>query len=179
MEGQLSAGPLPEQMDLSLGEGAGVGVVEDMEVEEDLERPSKAPTPSTSAVPAVDPPVTSPPGSALTRTPLSSPHGYNLTRSSSSDSLHSGGQPGLVRQRAQEIETRMRLAGLTLPSLLKRSSSLAKLGGLTFSTEDLSMSASCTPDLGDAPRLPAEPPACPSSTPEQPSPSQPSAAPWS
>ncbi|KAK1892026.1 Protein phosphatase Slingshot like 1 [Dissostichus eleginoides] len=42
-------------------------------------------------------------------TPTSSPHGSTLTRSSSSDSLRSvRGKPGLVRQRAQEIETRMR-----------------------------------------------------------------------
>ncbi|XP_029475627.1 protein phosphatase Slingshot homolog 1 isoform X2 [Rhinatrema bivittatum] len=63
----------------------------------------------------------------------------NLTRSSSSDSIHSvRGKPGLVKQRTQEIETRMRLAGLTLSSPLKRSHSLAKLGCLTFSSEDLS-----------------------------------------
>lgn len=71
-------------------------------------------------------------------TPTSSPHGSTLTRSSSSDSLRSfRGKPGLVRQRAQEIETRMRLAGLTVPSDLKRSNSLAKLGSLDFSSEDL------------------------------------------
>lgn len=71
-------------------------------------------------------------------TPTSSPHGSALTRSSSSDSLRSfRGKPGLVRQRAQEIETRMRLAGLTVPSELKRSNSLAKLGSLDFSSEDL------------------------------------------
>ncbi|KAK7934115.1 hypothetical protein WMY93_005011 [Mugilogobius chulae] len=71
-------------------------------------------------------------------TPASSPRGSTLTRSSSSESLRSvKGRPGLVRQRAQEIETRMRLAGLTLPSSLKRSNSLAKLGSLNFSSEDL------------------------------------------
>ncbi|XP_065106802.2 protein phosphatase Slingshot homolog 1 isoform X1 [Paramisgurnus dabryanus] len=71
-------------------------------------------------------------------TPVSSPHGSTLTRSSSSDSLRSvRGKPGLVRQRAQEIEARLRLAGLTVPSHLKRSNSLAKLGSLTFSSEDL------------------------------------------
>ncbi|XP_051551808.1 protein phosphatase Slingshot homolog 1-like isoform X2 [Myxocyprinus asiaticus] len=71
-------------------------------------------------------------------TPVSSPHGSTLTRSSSSDSLRSvRGKPGLVHQRAQEIEARMRLAGLTVPSRLKRSNSLAKLGSLTFSSEDL------------------------------------------
>ncbi|KAM4810159.1 protein phosphatase Slingshot homolog 1 [Rhinophrynus dorsalis] len=72
-------------------------------------------------------------------TPTSSSMSSNLTRSSSSDSLHSvRGKPGLVKQRTQEIETRMRLAGLTLSSPLKRSHSLAKLGSLNFSTEDLS-----------------------------------------
>ncbi|XP_076007255.1 protein phosphatase Slingshot homolog 1 isoform X2 [Genypterus blacodes] len=80
-------------------------------------------------------------------TPTSSPHGSTLTRSSSSDSLRSvRGKPGLVRQRAQEIETRMRLAGLTVPSRLKRSNSLAKLGGLTFSSEDLC--SACSSDAG-------------------------------
>ncbi|CAN9513229.1 unnamed protein product [Ophioblennius macclurei] len=80
-------------------------------------------------------------------TPTSSPHGSTLTRSSSSDSLRSvRGKPGLVRQRAQEIETRMRLAGLTVPSKLKRSNSLAKLGGLTFSSEDLC--SVCSSDAG-------------------------------
>lgn len=81
-------------------------------------------------------------------TPVSSPHGSTLTRSSSSDSIRSiRGKPGLVRQRAQEIEARMRLAGLTVPSRLKRSNSLAKLGSLTFSTEDLCSSA-CSSDVG-------------------------------
>ncbi|XP_029018060.1 protein phosphatase Slingshot homolog 1 isoform X2 [Betta splendens] len=80
-------------------------------------------------------------------TPTSSPHGSTLTRSSSSDSLRSvRGKPGLVRQRAQEIETRMRLAGLTVPSRLKRSNSLAKLGSLTFSSEDLY--STCSSDAG-------------------------------
>ncbi|XP_068594452.1 protein phosphatase Slingshot homolog 1 [Brachionichthys hirsutus] len=80
-------------------------------------------------------------------TPTSSPHGSALTRSSSSDSLRSvRGEPGLVRQRAQEIETRMRLAGLTVPSRLKRSNSLAKLGGLNFSSEDLC--SACSSDAG-------------------------------
>ncbi|XP_018116364.1 protein phosphatase Slingshot homolog 1 isoform X2 [Xenopus laevis] len=72
-------------------------------------------------------------------TPTSSSMSSNLTRSSSSDSIHSvRGMPGLVKQRTQEIETRMRLAGLTLSSPLKRSHSLAKLDSLTFSSEDLS-----------------------------------------
>uniref|UniRef100_A0A673GWP4 Protein phosphatase Slingshot homolog 1 n=1 Tax=Sinocyclocheilus rhinocerous TaxID=307959 RepID=A0A673GWP4_9TELE len=80
-------------------------------------------------------------------TPVSSPHGSTLTRSSSSDSLRSvRGKPGLVRQRTQEIEARMRLAGLTVPSRLKRSNSLAKLGSLTFSSEDLC--SVCSSDAG-------------------------------
>ncbi|KAM9393679.1 protein phosphatase Slingshot homolog 1 isoform 2-T2 [Pholidichthys leucotaenia] len=80
-------------------------------------------------------------------TPTSSPHGSTLTRSSSSDSLRSvRGKPGLVRQRAQEIETRMRLAGLTVPSRLKRSNSLAKLGSLNLSSEDLC--SACSSDVG-------------------------------
>uniref|UniRef100_A0A8C1M057 Protein phosphatase Slingshot homolog 1 n=1 Tax=Cyprinus carpio TaxID=7962 RepID=A0A8C1M057_CYPCA len=80
-------------------------------------------------------------------TPVSSPHGSTLTRSSSSDSLRSvRGKPGLVRQRTQEIEARMRLAGLTVPSRLKRSNSIAKLGSLTFSSEDLC--SACSSDAG-------------------------------
>ncbi|XP_017269303.1 protein phosphatase Slingshot homolog 1 isoform X2 [Kryptolebias marmoratus] len=80
-------------------------------------------------------------------TPTSSPHGSTLTRSSSSESLRSvRGKPGLVRQRAQEIETRMRLAGLTVSSKLKRSNSLAKLGSLDFSSEDLC--SVCSSDAG-------------------------------
>lgn len=76
-------------------------------------------------------------------TPTSSSMSSNLTRSSSSDSIHSvRGKPGLVKQRTQEIETRMRLAGLTLSSPLKRSHSLAKLGSLNFSTDDIS----CDPE---------------------------------
>ncbi|KAJ1073855.1 hypothetical protein K5549_007093 [Capra hircus] len=60
-------------------------------------------------------------------TPTSSSMSSNLTRSSSSDSIHSvRGKPGLVKQRTQEIETRLRLAGLTVSSPLKRSHSLAK-----------------------------------------------------
>lgn len=109
-------------------------------------------------------------------TPTSSPHGSTLTRSSSSDSLRSvRGKPGLVRQRAQEIETRMRLAGLTVPSRLKRSNSLAKLGSLNFSSEDLCsacssdagtlllLSLSPEPDPGldwDSPTTPAQPRPC-------------------
>ncbi|XP_063081863.1 protein phosphatase Slingshot homolog 1 isoform X4 [Cavia porcellus] len=86
-------------------------------------------------------------------TPTSSSMSSNLTRSSSSDSIHSvRGKPGLVKQRTQEIETRLRLAGLTVSSPLKRSHSLAKLGSLTFSTEDLSSEAdtSTTADSQDA-----------------------------
>lgn len=68
----------------------------------------------------------------------SSSRSSNLTRSSSSDSIHSvRGKPGLVKQRTQEIETRLRLAGLTVSSPLKRSNSLAKLGSLNLSSEDL------------------------------------------
>ncbi|XP_029998481.1 protein phosphatase Slingshot homolog 1 isoform X2 [Sphaeramia orbicularis] len=109
-------------------------------------------------------------------TPTTSPHGSTLTRSSSSDSLRSvRGKPGLVRQRAQEIETRMRLAGLTVPSRLKRSNSLAKLGSLNFSSEDLCsacssdagtlllLSLSPEPDPGldwDSPTTPAQPRPC-------------------
>ncbi|MGH0180865.1 UNVERIFIED_CONTAM: hypothetical protein FKN15_005175 [Acipenser sinensis] len=46
--------------------------------------------------------------------------------------------PGVVRQRAREIEALIRQAGLTTPSLMKRSASLAKLGCLELSADDLS-----------------------------------------
>ncbi|GCB63635.1 protein phosphatase Slingshot homolog 1-like [Scyliorhinus torazame] len=70
---------------------------------------------------------------------IPSPLTSSLTRSSSSDSLHSiQGQPGLVELRIQEIEARMRQAGLTICSEMKRSHSLAKLGSLNISSEDLS-----------------------------------------
>ncbi|XP_041749347.2 uncharacterized protein LOC121579111 [Coregonus clupeaformis] len=48
------------------------------------------------------------------------------------------GSRGGDRQRAREIEARIRRAGLTPPSLMKRSASLAKLGCLELSANDLS-----------------------------------------
>lgn len=84
-------------------------------------------------------------------TPTSSAVSSSLTRSSSSDSIHSvRGKPGLVKQRTQEIETRLRLAGLTVSSPLKRSHSLAKLGSLDFSTEDLSSEADISAAAADS-----------------------------
>lgn len=44
----------------------------------------------------------------------------------------------IVQDRAREVEARMRQAGLTPPSLIKRSASLAKLGSLDLSANDLS-----------------------------------------
>ncbi|XP_066501595.1 protein phosphatase Slingshot homolog 2b isoform X2 [Hoplias malabaricus] len=43
-----------------------------------------------------------------------------------------------IQERAKEVEARIRQAGLTPPSLIKRSASLAKLGSLELSTSDLS-----------------------------------------
>ncbi|XP_076835458.1 protein phosphatase Slingshot homolog 2b isoform X2 [Brachyhypopomus gauderio] len=43
-----------------------------------------------------------------------------------------------VRERAREVEARIRQAGLTPPSMMKRSASLAKLGSLELSANDLS-----------------------------------------
>uniref|UniRef100_A0A4W4GXN8 protein-serine/threonine phosphatase n=1 Tax=Electrophorus electricus TaxID=8005 RepID=A0A4W4GXN8_ELEEL len=43
-----------------------------------------------------------------------------------------------VRERAREVEAKVRQAGLTPPSLIKRSASLAKLGSLELSANDLS-----------------------------------------
>ncbi|XP_078277917.1 protein phosphatase Slingshot homolog 1 isoform X2 [Rhinoraja longicauda] len=70
---------------------------------------------------------------------FSSPHSSSLTRSSSSDSIHSiQGQPGLVELRTQEIEAKMHQTGLTICSEMKRSHSLAKLESLNLASEDLS-----------------------------------------
>ncbi|XP_031434062.1 protein phosphatase Slingshot homolog 1 isoform X2 [Clupea harengus] len=152
LEDTLPKGSQPELMDLGRAgeEKAPHGPMEDMEIESGS---------GISGVQALETPVLSP-GRALLP---SSPLGCSLTRSSSSDSLASlasvrGGEPGLVRQRAQEIETRMRLAGLTIPSPLKRSNSLAKLGDLTLSTQDLSPSQLSDSSAGEQmPLYPALP----------------------
>lgn len=44
----------------------------------------------------------------------------------------------MLQERAREVEARIRQAGLTPPSLIKRSASLAKLGSLDLSANDLS-----------------------------------------
>ncbi|XP_044285892.1 protein phosphatase Slingshot homolog 2 isoform X1 [Varanus komodoensis] len=65
-----------------------------------------------------------------------------LLQRSGSDSLREvrrGG--GLVKQRAEELEARIRQAGLTTPSLMKRSASLAKLDRLDLSKDDLARPA--------------------------------------
>ncbi|XP_028904848.1 protein phosphatase Slingshot homolog 1 isoform X2 [Ornithorhynchus anatinus] len=102
-------------------------------------------------------------------TPPSSSRSSNLTRSSSSDSIHSvHGKPGLVKQRTQEIETRLRLAGLTVSSPLKRSHSLAKLGSLDFSSEDLAgeVDVACGRRGEPSPLPEPRPLLCPASGPE-------------
>ncbi|XP_009707777.1 PREDICTED: protein phosphatase Slingshot homolog 2, partial [Cariama cristata] len=64
---------------------------------------------------------------------------YSLSHSSSSRSMEErSSSPGLVKQRAKEIEARIRHAGLTTPSHMKRSASLAKLDCLDLSKDDLS-----------------------------------------
>ncbi|XP_034758960.2 protein phosphatase Slingshot homolog 2-like isoform X1 [Acipenser ruthenus] len=62
----------------------------------------------------------------------------SLPHSSSSSVSVAELPPGAVRQRAREIEALIRQAGLTTPSLMKRSASLAKLGCLELSADDLS-----------------------------------------
>ncbi|XP_018420984.1 PREDICTED: protein phosphatase Slingshot homolog 2 isoform X2 [Nanorana parkeri] len=72
---------------------------------------------------------------------------FGLPHSSSSDSIKdSGNSPGVVKQRAKEIEARIRQAGLTTPSQMKRSASLAKLGCLELSKDDLSERESVSSD---------------------------------
>ncbi|NXI38355.1 SSH2 phosphatase, partial [Galbula dea] len=72
---------------------------------------------------------------------------YGLPHSSSSHSVEeSSNSPGLVKQRAKEIEARIRHAGLTTPSHMKRSASLAKLDCLDLSKDDLSERQSASSD---------------------------------
>uniref|UniRef100_A0A8B9MYT0 protein-serine/threonine phosphatase n=1 Tax=Accipiter nisus TaxID=211598 RepID=A0A8B9MYT0_9AVES len=72
---------------------------------------------------------------------------YGLPHSSSSRSVEErSNSPGLVKQRAKEIEARIRHAGLTTPSHMKRSASLAKLDCLDLSKDDLSERQSASSD---------------------------------
>ncbi|XP_055650457.1 protein phosphatase Slingshot homolog 2 isoform X4 [Falco peregrinus] len=72
---------------------------------------------------------------------------YGLPHSSSSHSVEErSNSPGLVKQRAKEIEARIRHAGLTTPSHMKRSASLAKLDCLDLSKDDLSERESASSD---------------------------------
>ncbi|XP_030078053.1 protein phosphatase Slingshot homolog 2 isoform X2 [Microcaecilia unicolor] len=62
-----------------------------------------------------------------------------LPHSCSSDSIKDLiSNRGVVKERAKEIEARIRQAGLTTPSRMKRSASIAKLGSLDLSKDDLS-----------------------------------------
>lgn len=61
-----------------------------------------------------------------------------LPHSSSSNSIKDLSRgAGLVKERTKEMEARIRQAGLTPPSQMKRSASLAKLGCLDLSKDDL------------------------------------------
>lgn len=72
---------------------------------------------------------------------------YSLPHSSSSRSVEErSSSPGLVKQRAKEIEARIRHAGLTTPSHMKRSASLAKLDCLDLSKDDLRERESASSD---------------------------------
>ncbi|XP_011481224.1 protein phosphatase Slingshot homolog 2 isoform X1 [Oryzias latipes] len=70
------------------------------------------------------------------------PEGSKGQSSEASPSRHTGERRGHVEQmawpRALELEARIRQAGLTTPSLMKRSASLAKLDFLELSANDLS-----------------------------------------
>ncbi|KAM8976343.1 protein phosphatase Slingshot homolog 2 [Pelodytes ibericus] len=79
---------------------------------------------------------------------------FGLPHSASSDSIKDmSSNPGVVKQRAKEIEARIRQAGLTTPSLMKRSASLAKLGCLELSKDDLSERESVSSDHQTYPDL--------------------------
>lgn len=77
--------------------------------------------------------------------------------------LHSEPRCPVVWQRAMEIEARIRQAGLTPPSLMKRSASLAKLDCLELSTNDLSSwdFHAAPPSESSAPGGPAASSYCP------------------
>ncbi|XP_048837247.1 protein phosphatase Slingshot homolog 2-like isoform X2 [Brienomyrus brachyistius] len=64
-----------------------------------------------------------------------------------------------IQQRAVELEARIRQAGLTPPSLMKRSASLAKLDRLELSTNDLSDWDLCSPPAPPSPSQPQLAPA--------------------
>ncbi|XP_060115108.1 protein phosphatase Slingshot homolog 2 isoform X2 [Heteronotia binoei] len=79
-----------------------------------------------------------------------------LPHSSSSDSIQDlSGSPGSVKQRAKEMEARIRQAGLTPPSHMKRSASLAKLGCLDLLKDDLSCRDALSPSPSSLDPLPA------------------------
>ncbi|KAL7838323.1 hypothetical protein AOLI_G00267270 [Acnodon oligacanthus] len=72
---------------------------------------------------------------------------WAMIRSSSSENIH-GAQLGLVHQQAQENETCLRFTGLPTSSRPKCSNSVAKLGGLAISTQDLSFSSETESVIG-------------------------------
>ncbi|KAM9117995.1 protein phosphatase Slingshot homolog 2 isoform 2-T2 [Pangshura tecta] len=83
-----------------------------------------------------------------------------LPHGSISPSIKEPGEtPSSVKQRAKELEARVRQAGLTTPSHMKRSASLAKLGCLELSPDDLTKreSASSRASLTCSDFLPASP----------------------
>ncbi|XP_004911757.2 protein phosphatase Slingshot homolog 2 isoform X2 [Xenopus tropicalis] len=82
------------------------------------------------------------------------PLSFGFAHSSSTDSIKDlGSNPGVVKQKAKEIEARIRQAGLTTPSQMKRSASLAKLGCLELSKDDLSERESVSSDSQTYPDL--------------------------
>ncbi|XP_015277556.1 PREDICTED: protein phosphatase Slingshot homolog 2 isoform X2 [Gekko japonicus] len=84
------------------------------------------------------------------------PHCCGLPHSSSSDSIQDlSGSPSSVKQRAKEMEARIRQAGLTPPSHMKRSASLAKLGCLDLLKDDLTCRDPLSPSPSSPDPLPA------------------------
>ncbi|XP_041439260.1 protein phosphatase Slingshot homolog 2 isoform X2 [Xenopus laevis] len=82
------------------------------------------------------------------------PLSFGFARCTSTDSIkYLGGNPCIVKQEAKEIEARIRQAGLTTPSQMKRSASLAKLGCLELSKDDLSERESVSSDCRTYPDL--------------------------
>ncbi|KAJ7309103.1 hypothetical protein JRQ81_008430 [Phrynocephalus forsythii] len=75
-----------------------------------------------------------------------------LHRSSIGSLRDLSGVSGVVKRHAQELDARIRQAGLTPPSLMKRSASLAKLDSLDLSKEDLGRTEAASPGTGRATR---------------------------
>ncbi|XP_053131342.1 protein phosphatase Slingshot homolog 2 isoform X3 [Hemicordylus capensis] len=98
------------------------------------------------------------PDTPVLQAPSAPPLGCSLPHSSSSDSIKDLSRgAGLVKLRAEAMEARIRQSGLTTPSQMKRSASLAKLGCLDLSKDDLPGRGSLASDTSLASLEPLRP----------------------